>query len=564
MEQIDQNTVDANQQSDVPAFDKGFVGPIISAALLTACGGGGGGSSSGGSSSVTPPPANNAAVASVDAARFLSQAGFAATDADIQYVVSSGKEAWINKQAAMTQSISRVNWLVNAGYSSAANMNNPSSIDAALWHHLIAEQNQLVQRVTLFWSEFFVVSMLGLPVNWPQFMAASYMDTLEKNALGNFKDLLKAVTLSPGMGEHLGVAGSQKSDPATNRQPDENYAREVMQLMTIGLYQLNQDGSAVIGANGQPIPTYTQADVMGLAAAFSGWNFNGSSATYTYTTVPMVMNESVHQGSTTNSFLGTSIPAGTTGTQSLEIVLNTLFNHQNVAPFVSKQLIQRLVSSNPSPAYVSRVAQVFNNNGQGVRGDMLAVVKAAMLDAEASQPVANATGKVREPMVRFVQWAKTFNASSATNAWGIRDTSDPSTRLSQSPMRSPSVFNFFSPDYVPSGLTTSPSTLVAPEMQITDVVSVAGYLNFLQTFVASGVADVIPNYANELAVANSTDQLIARLNLLLAANQLSAATLNNVTNAVNSIAASNGTALANRVYAAIFLIMASPDYLVIR
>jgi uncharacterized protein (DUF1800 family) len=531
---------------------------LAAISLLDGCGGGGGSGGSSSTSSATP-----VSVSQIEAARFLSQASLAATDQDIQYVVNYGKEAWINQQAALSSSTTRVAWLNDAGYSNVTNMNSDVGLNNVLWHHLIAEQNQFVQRIALFWSEFFVVSVLGLPVSWRQYMAAAYMDTLEKNALGNFRDLLQAVTLSPGMGEYLSLAGSQKSDTATNRHPDENYAREVMQLFTIGLYKLNQDGSAVMGSNGQPVPTYTQNDVTGIAAAFTGWNFTGSSANTAYAITPMTVTESVHQGTTSNSFLGTTIPAGTTGAQSLQLILDTLFNHSNTAPFVSKQMIQRLVSSNPSSGYVSRVAQVFANNGKGVRGDLMAVTKAVLLDPEASQPVSSSVGKIREPMLRLVQWARTFQVGSATGAWNIGDMSDSGTRLSQSPLRSPTVFNYFSPDYMPPNTALSSQNLVAPELQIIDETSIAGYLNYLQQFIASGISDAVPNYANELAIGGNVSQLVARLNLLLAANQLSASTISTITNTLNTMSSSSNTAKLNQIYAAIFLVMASPDYLVI-
>ena len=554
---------DASQADDVSSAHvlvKSAVS-LAAIALLDACGGGGGGS---GSASSSDSPTIPVSVGQIEATRFLSQASLAATDQDIQYITNYGKEAWINQQASLSSSTTRVAWLNNAGYSNATNMNSDTGMNNVLWHHLIAEQNPFVQRIALFWSEFFVVSVLGLPVSWRQYMAASYMDTLEKNALGNFRDLLQAVTLSPGMGEYLNLAGSQKSDAATNRHPDENYAREVMQLFTIGLYKLNQDGSAVMGANGQPVPTYTQNDVTGIAAAFTGWNFTGSSANIAYAITPMTVTESVHQGTTSNSFLGTTIPAGTTGAQSLQLILDTLFNHSNTAPFVSKQMIQRLVSSNPSSGYVSRVAQVFANNGKGVRGDLMAVTKAVLLDPEASQPVSSSVGKIREPMLRLVQWARTFQVGSATGAWNIGDMSDPGTRLGQSPLRSPTVFNYFSPDYMPPNTALSSQKLVAPELQIIDETSIAGYLNYLQQFIVSGISDAVPNYANELAIGGNVPQLVARLNLLLAANQLSASTISTITNALNTMGSSSNAAKLNQIYAAIFLVMASPDYLVIR
>ena len=540
------------------------VSSFAAIALLEACGGGGGSAGGSGGGSTNPPSTVVASATQVDAARFLSQAGLAATDQDIQYIVNNGKEAWINQQAPLASSISRVAWLNNSGFSDVANINTDNGLNNVLWHHLISEQNQFVQRIALFWSEFFVVSVLGLPVSWRQYMAAAYMDTLEKNALGNFRDLLQAVSLSPGMGEYLSLAGSQKSDAATNRHPDENYARELMQLFTIGLYKLNQDGSAVIDSNGQPVATFTQDDVAGLAAALTGWNFSGSTSSYAYAITPMTMTESVHQGTTANSFLGTTIPSGTSGTQSMQLILDTLFNHPNLAPFVSKQMIQRLVSSNPSAGYISRVAQVFINNGKGIRGDLLAVVKAVLLDSEASQPIGNSVGRIREPMLRFIQWARTFQAGTSTGIWNIGNLSDPAIRLGQSPLRAATVFNFFSPNYSPPNTPISSQNLVSPEMQIVDETSIAGYINSLQQFIGSGISDVVPNYSNELAIGGDVPQLVQRLNLLLAANQLSSSTISAITNAINAMSSSTNSAKLNQIYAAIFLVMASPEYLVIR
>jgi uncharacterized protein (DUF1800 family) len=507
------------------------------------------------------------AISPAEASRFLTQAGLFVSDSDIQYVVKNGKEAWINQQVTLTSSTSRVNWLLSQGYANDINKNNAAGIDNVIWHHLIAENNHFVQRITLFWTEFFVVSMLGLPISWAQFLGASYLDTLEKNAFGNFRDLLKAVTLSPAMGEYLNLSGSLKA--SGNRHPDENYAREVMQLFTIGLELLYLDGTSVL-SGGKPIPTYGQNDITGLAAAFTGWNFDGLTANYNYATVPMKMTESNHQSTTPNTFLGKTIPAGTTGVQSLEIILDTLFKHPNVGPFIAQRLILRLVTSNPSPQYVARVAGTFNNNGKGVRGDMLAVIKAVLLDSEASS--LTVTGRIREPMLRFVQWAKTFNATSSTNVWGIGDTSNSSYLLGQSPLRAPSVFNYYDPTFTLAKVFYQLKPVVAPEMQIIDEVSSVGYINFMQGVISNGIADVKPNYAVEIdlakkdakALPKDANLLITHLNLVLASNQLSSTTITSITSAINAMSSKDDTAILNRVKAAIFLIMVSPDYLVIR
>jgi len=495
-----------------------------------------------------------------EASRFLQQCSIAATDADIAALQSMGYAAWLDAQFAKPVSQTHYNWLMSRGYGATANIFSSAGIDDSLWRGLIAEQNPVMQRLAMFWLEFFVVSLAGLPVGWPQFMGAAYVDLLTRLAVANFRDLLSAVTLSPAMGEYLSLRGSLPADAASNRHPDENYAREIMQLFTLGLYQLAPDGSRVL-VNGQPQPTYSQSDVTGLAAAFTGWNFAASDATPGYTVLPMVQVPG-HHASYSSSFLGTTVPANTSGQAALTIILDTLFHHPNLAPFVSRQLIQRLVTSNPSSAYIARVAAVFANDGSGVRGNMKAVFKAALLDSEARS--SSGAGRLREPMLRFAQWGRTFKASASTGAWSIGNTSDPATALGQSPLRAPTVFNFFSPGYSPPGSTLASAGQVAPETQLLDESTVAGYLNFMQRAIGSGIGDVAANYSGELALATNVSALLARLNLLLAANQLDNTTLGQISAALNTIDATTAAGKQARVEAAIFLVMASPAYQVLK
>ena len=443
----------------------------------------------------------------------------------------------------------------------AGNTFNFSGVDNTLWRKLMSSTDVLRQRVTLALSEVFVVSMAGLPVNWRGMVAAAYMDTLEANAFGSFRTLLNDVTLSVGMGVYLNMRGNQKAD-GKGREPDENYAREVMQLFTLGLYQLNNDGS-VKTANGQPLETYTPDDIKGLARVFTGWDYDRfSNSVPDHARRPMVFTASRHSPES-KSFLGVNLPAGTDGVAELRVALDTLFNHPNVGPFFGRQLIQRLVTSNPSPAYVSRVASAFNNNGAGVRGDMKAVIRAVLLDAEArSVNVAANWGKVREPMVRFIQWARTFNVSSPLGMWNVGDMSSASTRLGQSPLRASSVFNFFRPGYVPPGTSIGSAGLQAPEFQITNESTVVGYANWMQTVVASGVGEVKGNYSDWLPLANDPGALFDKANLLLAAGQLSAGTRTTVTAAVTSMGVATDAQKLNRVYATVWLVMCSPEYIV--
>ena len=261
-----------------------------------------------------------------------------------------------------------------------------------------------------------------------------------------------------------------------------------------------------------------------------------------------------------------SLPAGGDGVAELKVALDTLFLHPNVAPFFARQMIMRLVTSNPGPAYVRRVAQVFINNGKGVRGDLKAVVRAVLLDTEARQVSRNnpIAGKLREPVLRLVQWARTFRASSTSGNWNLGRTDDPDRRLGQSPLRSPSVFNFFRPGFVPPGNALGAPNRVAPELQITTESTVIGYANFMQNVINGSFSDLKPDYSAQLAQAGDVPGLLAHLNLVLAAGQISAANLNGMAAALNTINGSTDTGKQNRVKAAIMLIMCAPEYLVLK
>jgi uncharacterized protein (DUF1800 family) len=274
-----------------------------------------------------------------------------------------------------------------------------------------------------------------------------------------------------------------------------------------------------------------------------------------------------HHESGSKTFLGTTIAAGTSGEASLALALDHLFNHQNLCPFIGKQLIQRLVTSNPAPAYVGRVSAACANNGQGVRGDMKAITRAILLDADArdaSKVGDPQWGKVREPVLRLAHWGRCFGASSTSGNWTIRNLQSASSSLGQQPWRSPSVFNFYRPGYVPPNTAIASANLVAPEFQLIGETSVAGYTNFMQVVIQSGVgvgADVKANYSNEVALAANADALIDRVNRCLMAGQMSTTLRNDIRTAVNAIGTS-GNGPNNRVYTAVLLTMASPDYLV--
>jgi uncharacterized protein (DUF1800 family) len=261
--------------------------------------------------------------------------------------------------------------------------------------------------------------------------------------------------------------------------------------------------------------------------------------------------------------LDADIPSTADGAAAMKVALDTLANHPNVGPFLGRQLIQRLVTSHPSPAYVARIAAVWANNGSGVRGDLKAVIRAVLLDGEArTVSTAPSAGKLREPVQRLLQWGRSFGAASPTGVWNIGDTSNPGTRLGQSPLRSPSVFNFFRPGYVPPGSTLGTNAITAPEFQLCNESTAAGYLNFLQTVIASGVGEVKASYAAELALAADAPALVSHLALRLGGGGISAATESAVAAAIATIAAGTDAGKLNRVQAAILMLMACPEYLV--
>jgi uncharacterized protein (DUF1800 family) len=545
-----------------------------------------------------PKPASDA-----DAARFLLQAQFSASDSEITSVRNLGYAVWLVSQFAAPASTTGWDWLNAKGYATidaaTAYYDNTYPGDYMIWYQLMKSTDGVRKRVALALSEILVVSLEGINISWRGHAIARYWDHLVANAFGNYRDLLEDITLCPAMGIYLSTRGNEKENAKTGRQPDENYAREVMQLFTIGLYELNQDGTYVLDAGGKRIESYDQDDITNLARVFTGWDYDFSQTTYTmvgdrkvpstsFTSLPMTLTASKHS-TLAATFLGVTIPANTDGHTALAIALDTLFNHPNVGPFIGRQLIQRLVTSNPSPGYVSRVAAAFNNNGSGVRGDLKAVIKAILLDDEARGPAdlnQGYAGRLREPMLRLVQWGRTFGlAPTQPNYyWKIGNLSDPGRSLGQSPLRSPSVFNFFRPGYVPPSPELAAAGAVAPEFQIVNESSVSGYLNFMQDVVRFGFwigapdlpqggSDslngfaIVAAYTTELFVVANAAALVSRLNLLLCAGQLSQATVDQIVAALNATpvtATSSDTTKLNRIAAAILLVMASPEYLILK
>jgi uncharacterized protein (DUF1800 family) len=540
-----------------------------------------------------------------EAARFLLQAQFSASDAEIAEVQKQGYAPWLAQQFQAPLGQTGWDWLNARGYGAIANdtryFDHFYPGDYMVWNQLMTAPDAVRKRATLALSEYFVVSLTGLDLAWRSHLMAHYWDTLAAHAFGNFRDLLEAVTLHPAMGHYLNTKGNQKENPKTGRVPDENYAREVMQLFTIGLYQFNPDGTDRLNAAGKRIETYTQSDVSQLARVFTGYDFDQRNNVVTpfdpegkrkvgnteFARLPMLLTDARHS-ELSSEFLGVRVAAKTPGAVALKTALDTLFHHPNVGPFFGRQMIQRLVTSNPSPAYVARVSAAFADNGAGVRGDLQTVFAVILLDDEARSPQGLAQpewGRLREPMLRLVQWGRTFGIASAQGSWKIGDLSNPATELGQSPLRSPSVFNFFRPGYVPPATQMARTGAAAPEFQIVTESSVAGYVNYLQNVVRRGFFvndpdlpqnvsnsknplrgyDIQASYSTELALAHDARSLVNRINLLLCAGQLPPALCDRMVAALDATPIAATSPLdkkLDRVASAVLLAMVAPPYLV--
>jgi len=412
---------------------------------------------------------------SVNAARLLAQASFGPTHADMAKLTALPSiEAWIDQQMSLpvTLQLPQVQAFENAS------LRPPRHY--VWWDTAINADDQLRQRVAFALSEIFVVSDIDYTLGNSQHGVVSFYDLLASHAFGNFRELLGDVTLHPVMGIYLSMVRNEKADAERNIRPDENYAREIMQLFTIGLYELDAGGTPV--PVGNPTPAYTQSTVEEYARVFTGWNFADSpewqstNLTQYDKISPMVPQEQFHDTGSKQLLGGVVAPAGLSMQDDLDLALDSLFNHSNVGPFIAKALIQRLVTSNPSTDYVARVGAIFNENGAGVRGDMSAVIKAILLDTEARQGPAMQSidfGKLKEPLLRTTHMLRALNAVPGDNSDGyyhlFSKTSDSAdVILGQAVQSSPSVFNFFSPTFRSStSLAGQPDTpLYAPELQI--------------------------------------------------------------------------------------------------
>ncbi len=515
-------------------------------------------------------PATIDAVSSADAARLLAQASFGASSDAIAEVQLRGVAGWIEHQFNL-QGAAHLDYVTL--YS---NGSNRTARHEVWWRDAVDGEDQLRSRVAYALSQLFVISDTGFTLSNAQFGVTHYYDQLREMAFSNYRDLLETVTLSPVMGIYLSMLQNQKADSASHTRADENYAREVLQLFSIGLYNLNQDGSST-NEN-----AFTQAQVEDFARVFTGWNYKNAGRwdrplfTNQDLINPMEPFEQFHDTGSKSLLLGQDIPAGLTAKADLDMALDNIFNHPNVGPFVGKHLIQQLVTSNPSPAYIERVASAFNDNGAGVRGDLKAVVRQILMDDEArSNETAPHFGKLREPVMRLAHLWRAFKVKPGNQS--VRNeynTYTPwmenlETVTGQAVLRSPSVFNFYQPEHAPAGAVQNQG-LVAPVFQIftdSNLLATATRINnqIHRHFAANpNSVELNPSYVDfsvENTLASNTDALLDHLNILLLSGSMSDGLRSVLSTHLNALE-SDDTGLKQRARDAVSLIVASPEYLV--
>ncbi|MEM8711630.1 MAG: DUF1800 domain-containing protein [Planctomycetota bacterium] len=490
-----------------PRLHRGMVPQAFVAAFLTA------------SAAAAPqddlvPVINSIRVEPAAAVRFLDRATFGASPEDVAFVSRRGYEAWIDAQLALPPTLKLPpmeqfgcgpdqpgqTFDTCPGYDAVPHL---TFLAQTWWTDALHAPDQLRQRVAFALSEIFVVSDLnGTVQNFPSTFA-DYYDTLVRGAFTDYRTLLEDVTLHPSMGGYLSMARNRVEDPVLGTRPDENFAREVMQLFSIGLQELRPDGSPVLDAAFQPIPTYDQSTITETARALTGWTYDDGLAPTTslldfLLKLPrvgaMIAWPAFHDAGPKTIVGGVALPGGAVPEEDLRAVLDALAAHPNAGPFLGKQLIQRLVTSNPSPAYVTRITEVWNDDGSGVRGNLEAVVRAILLDPEALEghvTLPQTFGKLREPVLKLTGLWRKFRATGEVTLTPLLA----DEFFGQRPMGSPSVFNFFRPEYASPSLAAQ--RLVAPELQIATHSKVTRTSNALTYFIAEGNTDLVPATFNE-------------------------------------------------------------------
>ncbi|MEM1181376.1 MAG: DUF1800 domain-containing protein [Acidobacteriota bacterium] len=515
------------------------------------------------------------------ASRFLAQCTFGGDLDLIDEVARTGPEDWLDDQLASPYSsaLAEVNLLLEE----LGPEDSFRYFDWVWWDRALTAPDAVRHRVAFALSEIFVISRNLDELFDISLAVASFHDIFLRHAFGRFRDLLLEVALHPAMGLYLSHLNNRRSDPSANRFPDENFAREVMQLFSIGLFELNPDGSEILDGQGEPVATYGNAEITEMAKIFTGLTaapedpdeplIFGASENFVD---PMVMYEPEHEPGAKTLLNGFVVPAGQTGLEDIEMAIDHLVAHPNTGPFIGRQLIQRLVTSNPSGAYVSRVAAAFADNGSGVRGDLGAVLRAVLLDPEARDPsrIDDPTfGKVREPIIRWIQLGRAFRATSASGQFrhyggpvflGEEDNGE-LTPMAQYPYFAPSVFNFFSPTPQPAG-ALSDAGLVAPELEIIHSFTAMSTINHFDRAIRGGFylsddgAEVSLDLSDEVDLA-AVDPvaLVDRIDLLLTYGTLSEATRQILFDAILPLSGA-----AEQVQMALYLVSLCPEYAVQR
>jgi len=519
----------------------GSAAALSLAFFLTACGGGG--SSGGGGGAAASAPAEKPASINTGGiggtsptapedftpetvARLAKQATFGPTPELIEHIYSLGStEAWLNEQFGLSTSTysdmaakpvpgNFCQTLTGTDQTNCIRENfTATPMQLRFYANAIGRDDQLRQRVAFALSQIIVASAVDVGNTSG---LATFNQILLSNAFGNYRDILKAVTLNPYMGDYLDMADSNKT------QPNENYARELMQLFSVGTVLLNPDGTPQTDNTGATIATYSNTDVKEVARALSGWTYarlNGApltDPTYRDWTTPMIV-YAARYDTGAKTFLGKTVPANATQQASVDAVVDAVFNHPNTGPYICKRLIQQLTLANPTPAYIARVAAVFADNGAGVRGDMKAVVKAIYLDSEA-RTISQLPGKVKEPVLLATSLARAIGYSSDGYAFTTRDAG-----MGQAPFRAPSVFNFYPYDFpLPQG-----AGLVSPVSKLITTSTVMARHNFVYDWTMAGDATrgefkptlgalgTVPNWASWEANGTNDGKTIDRINLVL-------------------------------------------------
>lgn len=539
------------------------------------------------------------------ASRFLHHATMGPSQQMIQDLLDNGSdfEAWIDSEFAKPTTYTQpemidiwdeiVDYHIGQG-EDPENLFGPYKLhfDYAYWETLMTNDDHLRHKMANALSQILVISSNSDLSGWGDALTG-YYDILLDNAFGNYRDLLEEVTLSIQMGYYLSHLNNAKENPEANTSPDENYAREIMQLFTIGLYELNPDGTRILDGNGDPIPTYDQDDIQEFAKVFTGlgvgelvdpteWPYNpffGLNIWAAVKDVPMVMYEDFHETAEKHLLNGTVLPANQPGMTDIDMAIDNLFNHPNVGPFIGTLLIKRLVKSNPSPEYVNRVTNAFNDNGSGVRGDMQAVIKAILLDEEARSGeamLAADAGRAKEPMQKISSYARIMplnvpNGRYWAQGYGFYN------NMGQHILQSPTVFNFYLPDFQPIG-DVADLDLTAPEFKLHNTSNAISAINQYWILANYWNGSIFSNWEEEalqswvsvdwqsfLPLVDEPELLINELDKLLTFGQLSDQTRDIIIPVLQDTYWEwNDDWQEERIKAAIYYILLSPDYNVMK